>query len=346
MTLHLDRCDGYEWRMMRDVEVEGWARSVIDRVEQGTANEDSRIEFKADWPVDPNKAARRIAGHCNASNGQPALWLIGVDKTAGAVGVSPSELANWGPGVLSWFEGDVPRMRELAFLVDGKQVVALLFDTDRAPFVVRNAVYGQPEGGPVSREVPWRDGTAVRSATRADLLRLLLPGVRIPTLDVLDGTAELRLAKGRYILTVTLKVYAVLPMGSAIVLPDHQARGSLRLQDSGFHHDLDVTLTAHTWSHPGVSQTGTKDFRTHTVDSGDGQILVHGPGFFRIIGKATFDDSGFSNSEPLEAIFTLRPAGADIAASARAALVPGRRISGGHPPIIAGWMIENSDSAT
>jgi hypothetical protein len=42
-----------------------------------------------------------------------------------------------------------------------KTLVALWFETDRAPFVVKN-----PEGGAITREVTWREGTAIRSATR------------------------------------------------------------------------------------------------------------------------------------------------------------------------------------
>src|SRR5262249_54798898 len=100
--------------------------------------------------------------------------------------------------------------------------------------------------------------------------------------------------------------------------------GSIRLQNSGFHHDLDVTLVAHARSHHNVSN----DSRFHTVVWGDDQILLHGPGFFRIMGSATFDDhSSFQNIEPFEAIFALRPAGADIAAPAGATLVPREQIS-------------------
>jgi hypothetical protein len=36
---------------------------------------------------------------------------------------------------------------------------ALLFDTSRRPFVVKNPVYGNVNGGPVAFEVPWREGT-------------------------------------------------------------------------------------------------------------------------------------------------------------------------------------------
>lgn len=55
----------------------------------------------------------------------------------------------------------------------GPTVTALVFETNRAPFVVRNKHYGQTNAGPIEREVPWREGTSIRSATRADLLMVL-----------------------------------------------------------------------------------------------------------------------------------------------------------------------------
>ena len=60
---------------------------------------------------------------------------------------------------------------------------ALYFETDRAPFVVKNQ-----EGGTIQREVPWREATGVKSATRSQLLRLLSPLQRLPSLEVIGGT--------------------------------------------------------------------------------------------------------------------------------------------------------------
>jgi hypothetical protein len=173
---------------MKKHEIEAWALRIIDQVQTKKPNEDSRVELKADWPTDTNKAARRIGGHANAAGGELILWLIGVDQALGVTGASDNETAEWLAKVRSNFDGLMPSLSsDLVIPVRGKTVVALLFETDRAPFVVKNPVFGQPQGGPVQREVPWREGTAVRSATRDELLRLLVPLARLPTVEVLGA---------------------------------------------------------------------------------------------------------------------------------------------------------------
>ena len=60
--------------------------------------------------------------------------------------------------------------------------MALLFETDRAPFVVR-----YPSDGQGSHEVPWRDGTGVRTARRSDLLSILVPIKQRAAFEVLEA---------------------------------------------------------------------------------------------------------------------------------------------------------------
>ena len=148
---------------MRSHEIEAWALRVIDRVLAGKPVEDFRVELKGDW-IDGHKAARRIAGHANAAGGESILWIIGIDEKSGLTDIKAADFATWWAGVQSRFDGLSPTVRELHLEVTGKALVALLFETDRAPFLVKN-----PAGGEISREVPWREATAVRSATRNDL---------------------------------------------------------------------------------------------------------------------------------------------------------------------------------
>jgi hypothetical protein len=82
----------------------------------------------------------------------------------------------------------------------------------------------------VAREVPWRDGTSIRSATRSDLLRLLVPAFELPLLEVFK--TETRLwpnAEEGNLLRITLTVYAVVTLGAAVALPNHHAHGTFRL---------------------------------------------------------------------------------------------------------------------
>jgi hypothetical protein len=84
---------------MKATEIDAWALRVIDQVVSGKPNEDSRVELKADWPIDYSKAARRIAGHANAARGDPILWLIGVDQATGVKKCTPMDPATWFAGV-------------------------------------------------------------------------------------------------------------------------------------------------------------------------------------------------------------------------------------------------------
>lgn len=65
--------------------------------------------------------------------------------------------------------------------VDGKTVLALLFETDRAPFVVKN-----PDGKLPHREVPWRENISIRTAKRSDLIKLLTPLEKLPEIEIID----------------------------------------------------------------------------------------------------------------------------------------------------------------
>ena len=163
---------------MRPIEIEAWVLRVAEAVKKGLPTEDSRVELKTEWP-DPKKAARQLAGHANAAHGEPILWLIGVDEKTGVVGADRQELSKWWPQVESQFDGLAPRFDSLNVPVEGVWVVALLMETDRSPFVVNNpAAY-------MDKEVPWREGTRVRSARSADLIRLLQPSEKLPEVDLL-----------------------------------------------------------------------------------------------------------------------------------------------------------------
>jgi hypothetical protein len=172
-------------KTMKTYEIEDWALRAIERVESQQPNEDTRVELKADW-IDPQKAARRIAGHANEMRGEPILWLIGVDEQKGVKGADQNNLADWWPQVMSGFDGPVPRLREKLVHWKGKTVVALHFESDEIPYVVKNPVRGQPNAGPVELEVPWREATRVRSANHSDLILLLSP-LQKPVLKVEVG---------------------------------------------------------------------------------------------------------------------------------------------------------------
>ncbi|MEQ9616388.1 MAG: hypothetical protein RLN61_15170 [Algiphilus sp.] len=258
---------------------------VIARVHAGKAVEDYRVELKREWP-DPAKAARRIAAHSNASFGSDVLWILGVDEDTGTVGVVPEELANWWPSVTSHFDGVGPSLTHITLSIEGKTVVCLLFDTGRPPYVTKNPQYGKSGSGPVSLEVPWREGTSVRSATRNDLIRLLVPTTSQPELEILGGYGTLRQEKHyphEGIIGVRLSIDVscyIFPRDEAsIVIPFHKCTTELIDGYEGHAFDeLEFSMRHPYAMH--IHQGSTPD--TVTIESTSSELLAHGPGRCRI----------------------------------------------------------------
>jgi hypothetical protein len=171
--------------MINSIQIESWALRIIDCVKKSQPNEDFLVELKGKW-IDPEKAARRIAGHANSVRGENVLWLIGVDEVEGVIGASDNDLASWYPAVESCFNEIAPSMISLNIPIDGTTVVALLFETDRAPYVIKNSAYGKTGGGSTEFEVPWREGTRLRTARRSDLIRLIAPLELLPEIEIID----------------------------------------------------------------------------------------------------------------------------------------------------------------
>lgn len=170
---------------MRSVELETLVREVADAVINGQPVEDTRVELKARW-VEPDKAAKQLAGHANAARGDALLWIIGIDERNAAIcGVDPQEFEHWHKRVQKWFDGFAPELlNHLNVRIGSETVVGLYYETEKyAPYVVTNSQGGYPEF-----IVPWRDGTRLRAARREELLRILLPIVKQPTIRLATAT--------------------------------------------------------------------------------------------------------------------------------------------------------------
>jgi hypothetical protein len=163
--------------------IQARAYNVIDRVISGQPVEDDGVELKAEWLVDVGRAARRIAAHANASHGEPILWLVGVDEGARSVpGVLAVELAEWLPAVEAEFNEVAPAIQVVTVPYEGVTVMALHIETDAAPYMVKVKA-----AGPVDREVPYRDGTRTRSASRSEVVRMLAPVQAVLEITLLSG---------------------------------------------------------------------------------------------------------------------------------------------------------------
>jgi len=215
---------------MRPVEIENWALAVIQQVEAGQPNEDARVEIKADW-IDPFRAARQLAGHANAARGDAILWLIGVNQETGVVGVGHKELAVWLSQVSSHFDGIAPDIIDVNVPYKNRVVVALFVNTERAPFVIKNPDFGSKSGVVIAFEVPWREGTTTRTASRSDLIRLLVPKLALPEIELLDAELSLR-GSHKYQWHLQMDLYITPKIGTFVVIPFHRCEVQLVLAPS------------------------------------------------------------------------------------------------------------------
>ncbi|GAB1354674.1 hypothetical protein MASR1M12_34130 [Erysipelotrichia bacterium] len=218
---------------MKKQEIEFKVLDIIDRLEKGQLIEDDTIELKSEWPRDHFRAARRIAAHANSARGEPIMWLIGIDEKKGVIGADFEELSIWFAKVRSRFDQLMaPNLISLSIPYNGKTVVALVFETERSPFVIRI-----PDStGIITHEVPWREANSTRSARRSDLLKLLFPIQKKPDLEILDGKIELQRAiagmsqTGTYQWNLSMKVYLVTYSPDTVVIPFHRCEVLFRPQ--------------------------------------------------------------------------------------------------------------------
>lgn len=168
--------------------------------------------------------------------------------------------------------------------VDGVTVVALLIDTERAPFVVKNSA-----GGHIDHEVPWREGTATRSARRSDLVRLLAPVVHLPAAEVRTSTVTLveRISEQgaeQHLWEVATVLYIVPGSPETIVVPDHYCRASIAAPAIGLRIELGSAYLGAPGEPGGVALHRREVTpRLFSAARGHAQIIIEGPGivYFR-----------------------------------------------------------------
>lgn len=282
--------------MHTNAQVEAWVLQVIEVVTSGGKNEDGLVELKGGWPS-PEKSARRLAGHANAARGESILWIIGLDeKTHRVCPLGGCDLADWWAQVSSYFDGPIPSLRDLVVSTPGGSVHALLLDTERSPYVVKNAAFGKREAGSVEREVPWREGTALRSATHQDLVRLLVPLLQLPEIRVLcasvSGFEESESKQRRleadsnelekvFIWSVWMELYVTAPQDTHVVLPLHMTEVSLRLEASDIELPVDFYYET-----PNRNRIGGAPPESPHVEATPSEAIVHLAG--RLIVRGTF----------------------------------------------------------
>lgn len=291
---------------MRTTDIEYWALQIIESVRLGQPIEDSRVELKSEWP-DAAKAARRVAGHANAVRGEQILWLIGVDETRGVLGVSHSEFSAWYAQLDSQFDGSAPDVKDVNIHINSQTVVALLFDTDRAPYVVRNPAAGKENGGPVELEVPWREGTAVRSARHADLIRILVPIARAPSIEILGGSFNVSVSQVKKSgqrpaqalgVLVQLALYATSRNSDRVVIPFHLCSGSYQIRPAITRKDFETIKF--------LQSSSTAGGQSPTIATSQSEVIITGPGTVHLEAKGNHNPLNMTASEAPEVRILLK----------------------------------------
>jgi hypothetical protein len=331
---------------MRPEQIEAWVLKILDQVTAGRRNEDTRVELKAQWP-DPRKAARRIAAHANASGTDTVLWIVGLDEQRGVVvPVTPTDLANWLPQCEAEFDGLAPSLTDVVVPTPAGQLVGLLFDATRRPYVVRNPAYGIEPGDGVSLEVPWRSGTSARSARRDELLRLLVPLQNLPTVEVMSGDGWVERRPGEkqdgfhadvdhplerlehMAWVVRLTLYVTPRSSERVVFPFHLSSVKWRQGNDAELQAAKVRLSA-----PYFHMSTAVVHDSRTIVSTSGEALVDGPGKLELEARLWELPRDVSATSSLLVDFSLLPAGGDSrSVSGKAELRPGEK-----RPYLAYW---------
>jgi hypothetical protein len=262
---------------MRPLALEARVLAAVEARRSGSSPEDDFTECKRQWP-EPT-AARQLAALANRAAGEPIVYIIGLDDKSGAVvDPGPTDPADWWTTMQKQFDEVTPDwLIHLSVPVaDGEYVQAIAFDTSRVPYVLKT---------PTGRDVPMREGTRTRSASRRELLRLLLPSIHTPSGIILSArvTANWRSgpqveAESKGIPREEMAYFGgnaslfLEHMGPTFVmLPWHGMRGSVRCRDRRFGIRLDPPPNR---DYGSVSAHGIEERR-------DG-ILATGPGAFQV----------------------------------------------------------------
>lgn len=246
---------------MTGAELEYRVLGILDTFSSTGRMEDTFVEYKAEW-IEPAAAARILAGQANAARGEDVLWIIGVDEKGQQIpGASPEELSNWWAQVQSSLTGEPPRLVcNRCIHYQNVSIVALLFSSHEAPYLFKNPLFGNTKGEKVEREVPWREGNRTRSATHEDLIRILVPQISTPAVEVMEGSlhrsadsaSNQTTTKPSWSWSLYLKLYMIPhPIGAVVVIPYHYCSAHLFLVEGSEAIPLDQL-----WADDGSRSSG------------------------------------------------------------------------------------------
>lgn len=290
-------------------QIDAWVYRLIDRIRNDQPHEDQFAEFKAEWPQPDGDTARLIAAHANASRGEPILWIIGLHKTRGVVGAQDSEFSNWYAGLSKHFDADPPYPAYHHNVhVDDKTVVAILFDTSRVPFVVKNPNFNQPgTRDKISFEVPYRSATSTHSAKREHLIRLLAPSAALPECDLRYCTLSQNVDSR---VDAHIQIFVAAADNRPVIFPHH--RCLVELHSASQNEPMPFKVSR-------MLPLNAK--KSKTVVTGSSETIVHGAGTVVIDAYASTNMRN-RRADALELVTSLRMPFIELPLIARARLDP------------------------
>lgn len=295
---------------MRKIDVEHWVIELTDRILKKQPVEDFRVELKKEFVDDPNKMARRIAGHANAAGGDPILWVIGIDeKNSKATGVNSSDFLDWFRKIKAEFIEIWPEPKEINVPYNGVTLVGILFETDRAPYLIKNQSFGKAGGGPISHEVPWRSATEVITAKREHLLRILVPVVKVPTLEFTSANIHFEKTNKKNMFKIWLeaKIYVTPHNLDKLIFPNNKVSAIIGLG------------AKHRFSYPSGEGEFNPEFRivgsypkrkveyiSQTVSKSSSEVILTGSGMviYNAVYEFYIDKSNFPTKLNLDIKFS------------------------------------------
>jgi hypothetical protein len=208
-----------------------------------------------------------------------------MDQKEGAIGCDPADFANWWAQVVAEFVEGGPLMQHYCFRIDGADVCALSLSTDRAPYLVRAR-----DVNTVVYEIPWRRGTATRTASRGELLSLLNEQVSRPSIELDPADVEVIGRAGLneappYKIQIRVSMY-ILPT-KPCVIPFHRSH----LQVTWLPVDDEVSNWGGGAICPVQLQPPFVTDPTHlgNIRSGPNELIVEGPGAARAFAVLPID---------------------------------------------------------
>ena len=301
---------------MDKTQLEFQAVSCISKLAAGEPIDDQLLSLFRALPAHKN-AARHLAAYANPARGRPLLWLIGVDPRGKVSGVQERDWESWVSGVREFFEGIPPAIHALDVRVQGKKILALGIETDRAPFVVyKQLAKNGSQRQSCHTEVLWQEAGDIRTAQRVDLIKLISPLKELPMLEILEAELSFweninwmlnRQAAYNWSLDATL--YIVPKNENRLILPFRRCATLVESLRSRFSAEAKQSVLS-------------ADAGSSSITETDNALLVNNISQFYLYASGTSRTACPAEDETCRIIVNIHPAGFERAALSIADLTP------------------------